>query len=107
MKDKESLIAAAGFSGASSERTWKERMKKLEELGFIKTAPGVGCVLILNPHIVLKRLKETEKRPELETALYNRIKLQMINYKCLDFREKIKLPVPPPVPSIVPPKSKT
>ena len=59
IKDKGSLIAAAGYNSATGERTWKARMKKLEELGFIKTAPGTDCVLLMNPHKVLKRLKES------------------------------------------------
>jgi hypothetical protein len=107
MKDKASLITSAGYAGKTGERTWKDRMKKLEELGFIKTTPGSDCVLLMNPHKVLKRIKESGKKSELETELYNKIKLLMINYKCLDFTEKGKVIALPLSPSGVVAHSKT
>jgi hypothetical protein len=49
------LIAAeTGFSGERQVDTWRRRMKKLEELGFIATKPGAAgdfhYVLLLNPN---------------------------------------------------------
>jgi hypothetical protein len=49
----------AGFSGPRAETTWRLRMRKLQELGFIKAKGGFAgefqFVLLLNP---LQRIKE-------------------------------------------------
>lgn len=54
------LAFESGFSGQRSESTWIGRMRKLEELGFIKikgtpTNP-FHYVLVLNPYSVIKAL---------------------------------------------------
>jgi hypothetical protein len=91
MNNRATLIAAAGYTGPSQERTWRERMRKLEELGFIKIAEGkhgdIGCVLILNPHKVLKKLKES-RAPGLDSKLYNTIVECMGDYGMLDLRPR-------------------
>ena len=90
MSSKATLIASAGYSGATSERTWKERMKRLDELGFIKIAPGkhgdISCVLILNPHMVLRRHKEQET-PGFDERIYNSILEQVADYGMTDFNQ--------------------
>jgi hypothetical protein len=94
MTNRHNLISAAGYSGHTSERTWKERMKKLEELGFIKIASGkhgdISSVLILNPHLVLKRHKEqkTANFDKQLNQIYNCILELMAEYGMLDFEEK-------------------
>lgn len=54
------LAYESGFSGARGEATWRGRMRKLEELGFILTKPGlVGefqYVLLLNPIQVIEQI---------------------------------------------------
>lgn len=54
------LAFESGFSGNRAVSTWRTRMKKLEELGFIKSAPlgpePYGFVVLLNPYHVVKRL---------------------------------------------------
>jgi hypothetical protein len=49
---------ASGYSGERGISTWKERVRKLEELGFIATAAGVSSdlnyVQIWNPYLVIK-----------------------------------------------------
>ncbi len=48
----------AGFDGQRGERTWRERIKILEQLGFIKLKEGpsgsMSYALILNPYHVIK-----------------------------------------------------
>jgi len=95
MSNKASLIAAAGYTGSTSERTWKERMKKLEELGFIRIASGthgdISCVLILNPHKVLRGLKD-RATPGFDAKVYNCILEELANYGMLDFHETMDTP---------------
>jgi hypothetical protein len=108
MDDKPLLIAAAGYNGPSNERTWKERMKKLVELGFIKIASGkhgeISCVLIMNPHKVLQRLK-AKRTAGLDEKLYNTIMEQMINCGMLDFlpaQTQAPMPLVLPLPTAPP-----
>jgi hypothetical protein len=52
----------AGYSGARGIRTWQERMKILEELGFIKSKESGNqqykYVLLVHPTIAVQRLHE-------------------------------------------------
>ena len=88
MTNKSNLIAAAGYTGHTNERTWKERMKKLEELGFIKISSGkhgdISCVLIPNPHLVLKRHKENGTQ-NFDEHIYNCILELIADYGMRDF----------------------
>jgi hypothetical protein len=49
----------SGFSGPRAESLWKGRMRKLEELGLIRSKPGLSgdyhYVLLLNPILVIER----------------------------------------------------
>ncbi len=58
------MALESGFTGQRAENTWRERMKKLKELGFIRSAQGVTgdfhYVLLLNPYLVVKKLREDE-----------------------------------------------
>ncbi|MFI3218952.1 MAG: hypothetical protein QX189_07510 [Methylococcales bacterium] len=55
------FAAETGFSGERALTTWKQRMKILQELGFIDAKEGSSgafhYVLILNPHVVIQKLK--------------------------------------------------
>lgn len=58
---------AAGYSGTRGIRTWKERMKLLEGLGFIKSKK-IGnqqyrFVLLVHPTKIIERLEKTKKVP--------------------------------------------
>lgn len=61
---------ASGFTGQRGVSTWKERIKKLESLGFIATKPGVSgsihYVQIWNPYIVIKYHREQKTQGFLE-----------------------------------------
>lgn len=52
----------AGFTGERAERTWKDRLRSLSELGFIKLQSGasgdMSYALILNPYKVIKQKYE-------------------------------------------------
>jgi len=62
------LAAEAGFKGERATDTWRRRMRKLRELGFIKTKAGAAgdlhYVLLMNPNIVLAHLNEQGKVQE-------------------------------------------
>lgn len=68
------MALESGFTGQRAENTWRERMKKLEELGFIRSAKGFSgdfhYVLLLNPYYVVKKLNDGEQY-SLLPALYN------------------------------------
>ncbi len=58
MGPEEDHAYAAGYSGQRSVRSWRERMKKLEEHGFIRTAPRgslmYGYVFLVHPAIAVE-----------------------------------------------------
>lgn len=63
--DNEAVFAAeSGFSGERAVYTWRQRMTLLQKNRFILCAPGpiskFQFVLILNPHLVIKSMPETE-----------------------------------------------
>lgn len=68
------MALESGFTGQRAENTWRERMKRLEELGFIRSTEGATgdfhYVLLLNPYIAVKKLFENEKY-DVPTVLYN------------------------------------
>ncbi len=72
-KSKE-LAFHAGFEGQRAERTWAEKIRKLEELGFISVRGGqagaLSHALILNPYLVVERLRAA-KTPGLTQEKYN------------------------------------
>lgn len=55
----EEMAFHAGFSGQRALRTWKDRVKRLADLGFIDVQPGplgdLSYAIFLNPYHVLKR----------------------------------------------------
>lgn len=69
------LAMESGFSGQRKIQTWRSRMKKLEELGFIRTAPlgdeHFGYVVILSPYVVVKQ-KYKDTNPGIYNALVQR-----------------------------------
>lgn len=59
INDEMQFAMSAGYpEGSRNVRTWQERMRTLEELGFILTSPSAsrryGFVLILHPHKVVE-----------------------------------------------------
>jgi hypothetical protein len=66
------FAAETGFSGERALTTWRQRMRTLKDLGFVDAKPGASgdfhYVLILNPHLVVRRLK-----PRIQSGLYMRL----------------------------------
>jgi len=64
----------AGFTGQRAERTWRERIKILADLGFIELQAGssgaMSYALILNPYFVIRRLRE-KKNPGVRDDKFN------------------------------------
>jgi hypothetical protein len=59
---------AAGYHGPRGIRTWQERMKVLEQLGFV-LSKHIGnqhykYVLLLHPTMVIQKLYEAKKIPQ-------------------------------------------
>jgi hypothetical protein len=56
---------AAGYSGSRGMRTWQERMKLLEDLGFIKSRASGNqqykTVLLIHPTVAVKKLFDAGK----------------------------------------------
>ena len=65
MVTEEEHAYASGYSGNRATRTWRDRMKILEETGFIKVkARGglkYGFVLLVHPTLVVQKLREEGK----------------------------------------------
>lgn len=55
----EEMAFHAGFSGQRALRTWKDRVRRLADLGFIDVQPGalgdLSYAIFLNPYHILKR----------------------------------------------------
>lgn len=73
IRNPRELANETGFTGTRAEATWRGRMRRLEELGFIYSKPGLGgpfqYILLLNPLQRIKQIYETENRPQ--DLLYN------------------------------------
>lgn len=106
VNNRDTLITSAGYYGTSRERLWKERMKKLEELGFIRIARGahqeIQTVLLLNPHKVLKGIIDSKDKSLIE-GIYNTMMKQIVDYGMKDFDGPMKTERRPP--RLPPPRS--
>lgn len=55
----------SGFDGERAQRTWKSRLKILEDLGLIRTKPGasgdMSYILVLDPAPILEKLRTDGK----------------------------------------------
>lgn len=62
------MAFAAGFQGQRGERTLRDRLKKLEALGFIEiraqASNPMGLVFIPNPHEVILRLRDAQENSD-------------------------------------------
>lgn len=66
IRNDREIAFEAGFAGTRGEVTWRTRMRRLQELGFIDLKPGLASdlqyVLILNPIIVIAELYKATER---------------------------------------------
>jgi hypothetical protein len=73
------LAFEAGFNGTRGEATWRARMRKLQDLGFIEIRAGLSSefqyVLLLNPILVIASTYEKDGLPHdiAYTALMARL----------------------------------
>jgi hypothetical protein len=98
-KSKE-MACHAGFIGQRAERTWVEKIRALEGLGFISVKAGqagpLSHALILNPYKVIERLHEA-KTPGLSAEKYNAFIERAIEIGALESaaeEEEKKIPIP-------------
>lgn len=72
IRNARELAHESGFSGPRAEATWRSRMKRLVDYGFIKAKTGLAgeyqYVLLLNP---LQRIKQLHQESGREDMLYN------------------------------------
>jgi hypothetical protein len=89
-KSKE-LAFNSGFVGQRAERTWAEKIRKLDELGFISVKEGqagqLSHALILNPYLVIKRLYESGT-PGVTRDKYNALIERAIEIGAADLDDK-------------------
>lgn len=82
LNNPQELAFHSGFSGQRAVTTWRERMRILQELGFIDVQPGpsgeMSYALVLNPYHVIKGLHE-KKTPGLTADLYNALAARAIS----------------------------
>jgi hypothetical protein len=83
----------AGFIGQRAERTWSEKIRKLDEFGFISVKAGqagqLSHVLILNPYLVIERLHKA-KTPGLTPDKYNAFIERAIEIGAIESAEEEK-----------------
>jgi len=76
IQDEEAVAFASGFVTSRKQRSWKERVKTLVDLGFIRVAPlGVrtsGLILVLDPHQVVKKLRSQNLVPDSWWGAYTK-----------------------------------
>ncbi|EDQ33524.1 hypothetical protein HPDFL43_09817 [Hoeflea phototrophica DFL-43] len=82
------IAFASGFSGLRGVSTWKERVRKLEELNFLITKPGVSgslhYVQLWNPYIIIK-LHNGNNTLGLPADRYNALVERMMEIGAKDF----------------------
>lgn len=69
IRNDREMAFESGFSGPRGEVTWRARMRKLQELGFIDVRPGLASelqyVLIYNPiHVIAEAYSVNSKVPD-------------------------------------------
>ncbi len=90
VKSPRMMAFSAGFSGQRAENTWRHRIKKLHELGFIDVRSGphgpISYILILNPYHVVENLREMAM-PGFRQDVYNALLSRAIEIGARDFEE--------------------
>ena len=98
----------AGFSGQRGEQTWKERVRQLAKLGFIKVEKGAygefSYILILNPLKVIKYHAE-KKTSGLRKEYFNTLLDRSNEVKAKDRGENVAQ-IPEPLLSRLPASAK-
>jgi len=84
----------AGFTGQRAERTWKDRLKILSDLGFIRIKEGpsgpMSYALIVNPYHVIKA--QYGKHPGITADKYNALLARVSEIGAKDLDDPIVTP---------------
>jgi hypothetical protein len=77
IKNPREFAFESGFGGPRGEATWRARMRRLQELGFIKSKPGLTgefqFVLIMNPFLAIEDLYKAGPKDMAYNALLSRM----------------------------------
>ncbi|MDE3022810.1 MAG: hypothetical protein KGI54_13295 [Pseudomonadota bacterium] len=91
IKDPGSMAYEIGFTGERRIKPWQDRILSLENLGFIKTAPGASgkysVILLLNPYKVFYQLKMDKK---IQEESYNVLLMRAQDIGADDLEEEHK-----------------
>jgi len=86
------MAFAAGFEGERAVRTWRERMRWLQDNGFIDIKPGafgdMSYAILLNPYHVIRRHYEA-KHPGVTEARYIALMARAHEIRAGDLDEKL------------------
>lgn len=97
---------AAGYQGPRGARTWQERMKLLEDLGFIKSSASGNqqykYVLLIHPTIAVQRLYEGKK---ISASWWSTYRARQIEATEAPYEKLMKLHQPPSGTKVVPIKA--
>lgn len=76
------FASEAGFKGERMVDTWRRRMKRLRDLGFIKTKKGFSgefhYVLLVNPNIVVEQIRLKGEHP-IQEELYHKFRDRILD----------------------------
>nr|WP_194229706.1 hypothetical protein [Methylobacterium oryzae] len=90
-KSKE-MAFHSGFTGQRAERTWAEKIRRLDELGFISIKSGqagpLSHALIYNPYHVIKKLY-AEGHPGITNDRYNALMERAIEIGADDLDDEV------------------
>jgi hypothetical protein len=106
VKNEQALAFACGFEGERAVRTWRERMRDLQSLGFIDFKPGangdITYILLLNPYHAIRRHREA-KNPSITDKRYNSLIARAHEIKADDMDEVLPSD---PITRLAPPRKK-
>lgn len=94
IRNERELAFEAGFSGTRGEVTWRTRMRRLKELGFIDIRPGLASemqyVLILNPiHTIVAAYQRLDLAHDLA---YSALQARLIEVGADDMEDAGQMP---------------
>ena len=94
LQKSDELAFHSGFVGQRAVRSWKERIRVLDDLGFIRTAAGpsgpYSHAVLPNPHFVIRRLHAV-KTPGLTEASYNALMERAIHISAEDMIQPLPM----------------
>lgn len=77
IRNPRELAYESGFNGSRGEATWRSRMRRLEELGFIMSKPGLAgdfqYVLLMNPLQVIHNIFSEKPKDLAYNSLIGRL----------------------------------